>query len=52
MLVTPEWPKFTVQWIKSIKWGKLLFCAPTLSCFCDCYTPNRSNPNNEILSYA
>jgi hypothetical protein len=26
MLVTPEWPKHTIRWIKEIKWGKLFLC--------------------------
>ncbi len=26
MLVTPEWPKHTIKWIKEIKWGKLFLC--------------------------
>lgn len=26
MLVTPEWPKFTIKWIKTIRWGKLFLC--------------------------
>ncbi|EKE14615.1 MAG: hypothetical protein ACD_12C00389G0001 [uncultured bacterium] len=26
MLVTPEWPVYTIKWIKEIKWGKIFFC--------------------------
>lgn len=26
MLITPEWPKFTIKWIKEIEWGKLFLC--------------------------
>jgi hypothetical protein len=27
MLVTPEWPKYTIKWICEIKWGKLFLGA-------------------------
>ncbi|EKE14853.1 MAG: hypothetical protein ACD_12C00266G0005 [uncultured bacterium] len=26
MLITPEWPKLTIKWIKTIKWGELFLC--------------------------